>query len=189
MNKDLLRKEDKMVVIISDGKKENMGKALYEYYKAKNEEVEFVSVSCLDIKPCYACGGCTYKTYGKCIVRDDMDQIVPLLMKGDIIFYTSPIVWGGFSYNIKKVIDKMALTGSRFYKVKNGELVKGTISNIKKLVGIGVSDRVSDKERKTFENLIKEMGIIIDTKYMGKIIDTQFTHKDVERIAKEVYEL
>lgn len=178
-----------MVVIIADDKKENLGKALYEYYKAKNEEVKLVSVSCLDIKPCYACGGCTYKTYGKCVFRDDMDDIVPLLMEGDVIIYTSPLIWGGFSYSIKKVIDKMALTGSRFYKVKNGELVKGSISNIKKLVGLGVSDRVSEKERKTFENLIKEMGMIIDTKYLGETINTQFTHKDVEKIAKKVYEL
>ncbi len=178
-----------MIVILADVKKENMGKALYEYYKAKNEEVEFVSVSDLDIKPCYACGGCTYKTYGKCVFRDDMDNIVPLLMEGDVIIYTSPLLWGGFSYSIKKVIDKMALTGSRFYKVKNGEIVKGSISNMKKLVGIGVSDRVSEKERKTFENLLKEMGIITDTKYMGKVIDKQFTHDDVEKIATEVYEL
>lgn len=58
---------------------------------------------------------------------------------------------------------------------------------MKKLVGIGVSDRVSDKERKTFKNLLKEMGIITDTKYMGKAIDTQFTHDDVEKIATEVF--
>lgn len=178
-----------MIVIISDGKKEKIGNALYNYYKDNNEKVEYVSVSDLDIKPCYACQGCTYKTYGKCVFRDDMDNIVPLLMEGDSIIYTSPLIWGGFSYSIKKVIDKMALTGNRFYKVKNGELVKGTISNMKKLVGIGVSDRVSDKERKTFENLLKEMGIITDTKYMGKVIDTQFTHDDVGKIATEVYEL
>lgn len=178
-----------MIVIIADGREENIGRALYRYYKEKSEGVELVSVSGLDIKPCYGCDGCTYKTYGKCVVRDDMDSIVPKLMYGDTIIFTSPLVWGGFSYSVKKAIDKMALIGDRFYYVKNKELVKGTISNMKKIIGIGVGDKVSDQEQRTFENLIKEIGIILDIKYMGKVIHTAFTGEDVEKLAMEVSSL
>lgn len=178
-----------MIVIISDNKNEKIGNALYQYYQDRNEDVEFVAASDLNIKPCYGCDGCTYKTYGKCIFRDDMDYVLPLLMKGDTIIYTSPMVWGGFSYSIKKIIDKMALTGDRFYHVKKGELVKGTISNMKKIIGISTTDKASEKEEKTFESYIKEIATIIDVKYMGKVVNTTFTDMDIERIAMEVNKL
>lgn len=178
-----------MILIISDNKEENFGNQLYEYYKQKNEDVELVSVSNLDIKPCYACGACTQKTYLKCVVRDDMDNIIPLLMKCEKLIYTSPLIWGGFSYIIKKVVDKMALTGSVFYKEKNKELVKGTISNMKILIGIGITDNISDKERTSFKHLLKEIANIIDIKYLAKVFSNDFTVQDVEKLALEVNNL
>lgn len=177
-----------MILIISDNKEEDFGSRLYSYYKENDEDVTFISVSDLDIKPCYSCGGCTNKTYGKCLIRDDMDNIVPLMMKCEAIVYTTPLLWGGFSYKIKKVIDKMALTGSVFYKEKNKELVKGTISSMKKLIAIAVGDNLSDKEIITFEDHIKEFARIIDIKYLGKVINS-ITELDIEKIALEVKEL
>ncbi len=180
-----------MIVIISDDKKENIGKSLYQYYKGKSqeEEVEFVSASGLDIKPCYGCEGCTYKTYGECVFRDDMDSIVPLLMEGDTIIYTSPMVWGGFSACIKRIVDKMSLTGYRFYNYKNGELVKGTISKMTKIVGIAESDKTTENERLSFENLLKEIGNIIDVKHLGRVVASSYASTDVEKLALEVAEL
>lgn len=178
-----------MILIIADSKEENFGSKLYRYYKNKNVDVEYISASNLDIKPCYACGGCTQKTFGKCVIRDDMDNIIPLLIKCETVIYTSPLVWGGFSYITKKIIDKMSLTGSVFYKEKNKELVKGTISNMKKLIGIGVGDNISDKERKSFKYQLKEIGLIIDIKYLGKVFSNAFTELDIEKLALEVNEL
>ena len=61
-----------MIVIVSDDKKENIGKSIYDYLKKRDIEVSFISASERDIKPCYGCNGCVDKTYGKCIFRDDM---------------------------------------------------------------------------------------------------------------------
>lgn len=175
-----------MIVIISDDKKEIIGTKLYEYYKSINEEIEFISASGRNIKPCYGCNGCTYKTYGKCVFRDDMDEILPILIKGDIVIYTSLLILGGFSYDVKKILDKTALIGNRFYKVKNKELVKGMISKMKKVVGVAVSEKASEKEQSTFENYVKELGIIMDINYMGTVLNTRLTDEEIEKLAKEV---
>lgn len=175
-----------MIVIISDDEKEIIGTKLYEYYKSINEEIEFISASSRNIKPCYGCNGCTYKTYGKCVFRDDMDEILPILIKGDIVIYTSPLIWGGFSYDVKKILDKNALIGDRFYKVKNKELVKGMISNMKKVVGVAVSEKVSEKEQSTFESYVRELGTIMDINYMGTVLNTRLTDEEIEKLAKEV---
>lgn len=175
-----------MIVIVSDNKKENIGTKLYEYYKSKNEDIEFIPASGRNIKPCYGCNGCTDITYGKCIFRDDMDEILPILIKGDIIIYTFPLTWGGFSYDVKKVLDKTALIGNRFYKVKNKELVKGMIGNMKKVVGVAVSEKASKKEQSTFESFVKELGTIMDIDYMGKVLNTRLTNEEIEKLANEV---
>lgn len=133
-----------MIVIVSDNEKEDIGTGLYKYYKNINEHVEFISASGRNIKLCYGYDGCAYKTYGKCIYRDDMDKMLPTIIRGDIVIFTSPLIWGGFSYDIKKVIDKIALIGSRFYIVRNKELVKGTIADMKKIVGVAFSEKSSD---------------------------------------------
>lgn len=178
-----------MILIITDSKEEVFGSKLYRYYKDNNADVEFISASNLDIKPCYSCGGCTQKTFGKCIVRDDMDSIIPLLMKCQVIIYTSPLVYGGFSYEIKKVVDKMALTGSVFYREKNKEFVKGTVSNMKKIISVGIKDNVSDKARTSFEHILREIAIMIDIKYLARVYSKSFSDRDVEKFAMEVNEL
>ncbi len=90
-----------------------------------------------------------------------MDSIVTLMMKCKIIIYTSPLLWGGFSNKIKKIVDKMALTGSVFYREKNKEFVKGTVSNMKKLISVGINDNISDKAKVSFTGMIKEIGVMI----------------------------
>ena len=179
-----------MIVIVSDNDKENVGTALYDYYKMMDLNVEFISASNRHIKPCYGCNGCTYVTYGKCVHRDDMDQILPTLIKGETIIYVSPLLWGGFSYNIKKILDKTSLMGDRFYQVENKELVKGTIGNIKKIVGVGVSERRfnsrSKKEQGVFKNLLREIAMIMNIDYMGIIVDTMPTKDEIKMLAMEV---
>lgn len=184
-----LGKDGKMIIILSDIKTEQMGKKLYEYYIQKGIQVEFIAVSGLDIKPCYGCNGCTDKTYQQCVVRDDYDKILPAIINGEIIVYTSQLYWGGFSADIKKVIDKMSLTGDRFYHVSNQELVKGTVGKIKKIVGIAVSKVSStEQEKSDFKGYIKEVGTIIDILYLAKIIEGEMNGKEIERLAMEVIE-
>ncbi len=180
------RREKHMILIIADNKDEKFGRDLYKYYTKINEDVEFVSASGMNIKPCYGCGGCTQKTFGKCLVRDDMDIIIPLMMKCEKIIYTSPVVWGGFSYTTRKIVDKMSLTGNVFYKVKKKELIKTSKSKMKKIIGIGISDNISDKERISYENQVKSIAKVTGIKYLGKVFGNTFTDQDIEKLALEV---
>lgn len=112
--------------------------------------------------------------------------ILPVMIKGDTVIYTSPLVWGGVSYDIKKVLDKSALIGNRFYKIRNKELVKGTVSKNKKIIGIGVNDQASENERNSFISYIKELGIILDIEYLAKVTGTSITDEELKNLAKEV---
>lgn len=178
-----------MIVIVSDDKKEAIGAALYDYYKGMDKELAFISASSSHVKPCYGCNGCLDITYGKCVFRDDMDDILPILIKGDILLYTSPLVWGGFSYDIKKILDKTALIGDRFYSVRNKEMVKGTIAKMNKIVGIGVSQGPQLKGQTVFENLMRETGTIMNIQSVGRVVESILNQEEVKKLAMEVLSL
>jgi len=53
---------------------------------------------------CLECGGCD-KT-GKCVVKDDMQEIYPLLESADAIILASPIFFYSVSAQVKAIIDR-----------------------------------------------------------------------------------
>ena len=145
-----------MITIVSDDKKQTIGKQVYELIKQKGVETEYISTVGLNIKPCYSCGACSTKTNGKCILEDDMEPILRKLIHADKIIYATPVTWGTYSSDIKKILDRTAIIGDSHYYVKKGELIKGMRSNIKHMYAIGVKDNCSSEERDDFATLLHE---------------------------------
>lgn len=175
-----------MIAIVSDGKSEQTGKLLFEYFKDRNVEVEFISADNRDVKPCYGCGGCTCKTFGKCVIRDDMDEIMPILVRAEVLVFMTELFWGSFSYEVKRILDKIALMGDRFYHVKDKEIYKGIIGKAKKVAGIAVSGNPSEAADLNFRNLLREMGTIMGIAHMGKVISEDVDKEEIARLGEEV---
>ena len=175
-----------MIVIVSDSKREVIGRRLYEACKKQGKEVELVYISDRDIKPCYACNGCTDRTYGKCVVRDDMDEILPKMAKADWLVYTHPLTFGGPSYDCKLVLDKSALLGNRFYKARNGEIVKGNIVGWKHMMFLAEKSGASQKEKETYHAYVKEVCKLIDVEPHVHVVGRNVSEQVIEQLAKEV---
>ena len=174
-----------MIVIIADEGKVKKGWELYQTLREQKIDAKYLSVSNMHIQPCFGCQGCLYKTYGKCVVRDDMDQIQPLLMQAEVIVFTSPTLWGGFSYPVKKVIDKLILLSNGFYRVRGGRLTKQGNERMRKIVGLG-SGEADTKEARDFAGYIKAVGQVIGVDYLAKT-GTIFTDGDeIQNLIEEV---
>lgn len=175
-----------MIAIISDNEQENIGKRLYDYLIQSGEAVSFIPASNKNIKPCYSCGGCERQTLGRCVVRDDMDEILPVLARATTYIYTSPVVWGGITYPLKKVLDKSALLGNRFYRVRNGELVKGINVDVQKLFLIGVCEGQEKKEATDFVFWGKEVIKIMDVSGNALTVSGQLSEEELQKLGKEL---
>ncbi|GAG64044.1 unnamed protein product, partial [marine sediment metagenome] len=44
-----------------------------------------------EIKPCLGCFDCWFKTPGKCIIEDDMDELLSKFLSSDIVVFATPI--------------------------------------------------------------------------------------------------
>ncbi len=172
-----------MITIISDDKKQKIGSRIYELIKERGEEVEYISTVGLNIKPCYSCGACSTKTYGKCILEDDMDSILRQLVRTDKLILATPVTFGSYSSDIKKILDRMAILGDSHYYVQKGELIKGMRCNIKHMYAIGIKNNCSPEERDDFAALLMENVKIMNIN--GKAYVKQDDRK-IEAIVEEI---
>lgn len=175
-----------MITIISDDAKQNVGTRIYKELSSKNIDVEYISVSEAEVKPCYSCLGCTYKTYGKCVIRDDGDLIYPKLIAADKWLLVTPLMWGAYSHKTKRVLDKVAVIGDRHYYVKHKELVKGMQGNIKKFYAIGIKDDCSAEERNVFSDLVAENINIMNISGNSFVVNHDVSDSDILKISKEI---
>jgi multimeric flavodoxin WrbA len=72
--------------------------------QAAGADVESVMLHDLDIQPCDACDTCIET--GVCIVKDDMQQVYPLLERADAIVIAGPIYWFTINAQAKACIDR-----------------------------------------------------------------------------------
>lgn len=176
-----------MITIIADEGINNIGAELYQSFITKEIQAEYISLENMEVKPCISCGGCTYKTYGKCTVRDDGDIIFPKVLRSNVIISVSPITFGSYSFKMKRVLDKFSLIMDRHYFVENKELVKGgKLENKFKFFAIGDKENCIDEEIEAFQNLFHENLVI--TRGVGKayIVDKTLSEKMRNQIIEEV---
>jgi putative NADPH-quinone reductase len=68
--------------------------------------VEALLVKELEVAPCRACLGCMHKHPGRCVQRDDMDRVVPLLKAADLLVLAAPVYTDSMSAQLKAVMDR-----------------------------------------------------------------------------------
>ena len=73
------------------------------------------------ISPCLACYGCIES--GKCVIDDDMAELVPLIEEADAIIFTTPIYYYNVSAQLKLVIDRLFALGDSIHKNKSAALL------------------------------------------------------------------
>jgi len=69
---------------------------------AKWTDAELIDISRLDIKSCLGCYSCWSTTPGKCVINDDMAEVLPKIIKADVIVWSFPL-YGCFFPGYMKV--------------------------------------------------------------------------------------
>jgi multimeric flavodoxin WrbA len=100
-------------------------------------EIRSIFVRKLDFSGCKECGGCD-KT-GKCVVKDDMDSIYPLLEESDAIILASPIFFYSVTAQAKALIDRSQAMWSKRMMEKTREDRRRYDSGKGYLIAVGAS--------------------------------------------------
>ena len=175
-----------MIVIVSDDSKASLGTVLTEAAVRAGAQAVHFAANTLDIRPCAACGSCSGKTYGRCIVPDDMQQVLPKIAGCRALVLVSPVVFGGVSHPIKKVMDRMAAIGDPRYRVSNGELVKGMSGQGMDYYMVGIGDNLSAAEQAAFLSLHAENRNIMSAKGKAFLLHSKPDQTIIDKIAQEI---
>ncbi|MCP4710948.1 MAG: flavodoxin family protein [Planctomycetes bacterium] len=82
-------------------------------------EVEVFYTNKLDIKPCLGDHVCWFKTPGKCIHRDDMENLLEKLCSADIWVLATPLYVDGMTGPLKNLVDRMIPLGQPVFELRD----------------------------------------------------------------------
>lgn len=70
---------------------------------------------------CIGCLGCWVKTPGQCVIRDAFGDLGALLGHAKEVILVSRLVYGGFSSQVKTLLDRCLPYFHPFFSLRNGE--------------------------------------------------------------------
>ncbi|MCL2837672.1 MAG: NAD(P)H-dependent oxidoreductase [Oscillospiraceae bacterium] len=71
------------------------------------ENAEIIDVSKVNVSGCTGCYSCWEKTPGKCVIKDDMAEILPKIVEADVMITTFPLYGCYFPGQLKCFNDRM----------------------------------------------------------------------------------
>ncbi len=83
-------------------------------------ETETIDLYDLDYKGCRGCGACKLKggkSYGKCVQKDDITELLERMAKADIIVFGSPIYYAGITGELRSFMERFLYPFTAFQKV------------------------------------------------------------------------
>ncbi len=78
----------------------------YENTDFLYDDLRVINTSSLKIGTCLGCFDCWVKTPGKCITKDDMDEILRKTILSDIVIYITDVLVGHISGKLKLIHDR-----------------------------------------------------------------------------------
>ena len=149
---DGFQNPDEVIVSISKG--------ISEVLKKQDWGVELISLKEYNIAPCQGCFECWVKTPGTCRTDDYSRIITKKMVHSDLIIHFTPITFGGYSYQLKKVIDRSIPILLPFFRKLNGEIHhKHRYEKRPSIIVIGLLNKPNEQQEVTFRKLIKRNSL------------------------------
>ena len=146
----------------------------------------------IPVADCVGCFGCWIKTPGQCVIDDAARDIALKLPNSDLTVYVTPVVFGGYSYELKKILDRQISAILPFFKKVHGELHHPPrYEKTGKLAAIGVLPGPNPQSEEIFKTLLYRNSLNKQaTHHSTAIIYATDDHaKVVEKIAQMLSEV
>ncbi|BBB32623.1 iron-sulfur flavoprotein [Thermotomaculum hydrothermale] len=96
-------------------------KAFLKGCEKAGAKIENIFLASKKINHCMGCFHCWTKTPGKCIQRDEMDQLIPKFMSSDIVVLATPLYTDSVSSILKKFFERLLPIVKPHFERVNGE--------------------------------------------------------------------
>ena len=110
--------------------------------------------------PCVGCFGCWIKTPGRCLLRDDIGDMAAHICEADGIAVISRCVYGGYSPEIKNVLDRSVGFLLPSFTIRgDGRMHHPVRSDRPKTLDVHFYGEVTARERETARRIVSANAV------------------------------
>src|ERR1035438_298425 len=135
---------EKKVVILdgagsADGDLSPILDVLSHALQADGAQVEIFPLREMKLAHCLGCFGCWVKTPGICVEADGGGEIVKAIIRSDVTVLFAPVTFGGYSPELKKMVDRFVQLISPFFEMDHGEIGRASCRERVELSAVAAS--------------------------------------------------
>jgi NADPH-dependent FMN reductase len=137
---------------------------IHEELQSKGYELDVVPLRDEQIADCTGCFFCWTKTPGVCVIDDAGRDIAVKFAQSDLLVFLTPVVFGGFSSELKKALDRQLGYILPFFMKTGGDYHhRVRYERRPRLVAVGVLPRSDEEAARLFGEVVSrcafELGI------------------------------
>ncbi len=123
------------------------------------EVTEVVLRDC-QVDTCKGCFGCWTNSPGVCWIDDDGRGIGEQVVKSDLAVLLTPVTFGGYSSELKKVIDRLIpIISPLFMRVQGETRHRRRYASYPRLLGVGVLPQADPEQEAVFRTLVERNAL------------------------------
>jgi hypothetical protein len=114
----------------------------------------------LRIAPCLGCFGCWVRTPGICVINDDAREIARDVVQSDVVVYATPVVFGGYSPQLKAALDRMISIIMPYFTRIRGEVHHAKrYRRYPRVLAVGLLPRPDPESEEIFSTLVHRSSL------------------------------
>ncbi|MFN2340059.1 MAG: flavodoxin family protein [Halanaerobium sp.] len=169
---------------------DEISKSIIEGLIDNDFEVEEIILKEKEIADCQGCFNCWVKTPGICIIDDYGRDVAEKVINSELVVFLTPVIFGSYSYQLKKAVDRIISLVSPYFKKINGEVHhKKRYSEYFSLLGIGVVKEEDQTQSKIFKKLVERNSINFHTDNFKAeifVLNEDFNNSEFENAVKMI---
>lgn len=148
-------------------------------------EVESILLYEKKIAECTGCFGCWVKTPGICVIDDYGRTLAESIINSELVLWLTPVVYGGYSSELKKALDRIIPLLLPFFKKVKGEVHhRERYERYPRVVVLGVMSEKDDEMKEIFNSLIKRNSLNWYHSFSGGTIESHL-EEDIKHRLQE----
>jgi multimeric flavodoxin WrbA len=127
---------------------------LRQVLKVSGAEVKLITLREMKLAHCLGCFNCWVKTPGMCVESDEGRGVAKTVIQSDATVLFTPVTFGGYSPELKKLVDHFIQLISPFFEIEHGEMHHPPrYAHRPRLMVVGVQREYRNAEAKIFKTL------------------------------------
>lgn len=133
---------------------------LHQFLVTAQWEVETVLLREERVGYCLGCFECWTKSPGLCRIADAGRDVAAHVIQSDLVIFLTPVTFGGYSSQLKKVVDRLIVLILPFFTQIDGEVHhKARYNRYPALLGVGMLPAPDKEQEQIFSELITRNSI------------------------------